>query len=128
MQLIVKLYKDKPHRLGIIYPSEYQAGKSYEALLGKGEPGPFHALIELGKNGASLKLKTEQGDLVASYKELEFKAEQLKRLQAFVGERQTLHFAHTYKKGNEMFVPKVRFRNPELIVISHYELLCPEGF
>jgi hypothetical protein len=127
MQLIVKLYKDKPHRLGVIYPSEYQAGKSYESLLEKKGEGPLQVYIELGKNGASLKLKTTQGDMVMWYKDLEFKTEQLKRLQAYVEPGNTLHFAHIYKKENTMFVPKVRFKNPELIQVSYYEILSPEG-
>jgi hypothetical protein len=128
MQLVVKLYKDKPHRLGIIYPSEYQAGKSYEAVLEKKEQGPFHAYIELLKGKATLKLKTVQGDPVMLYKDLEFKAEQLKRIQAHEGPVPLMHFAHVYKKENQMMVPKVRFKNPELLEITYFEVMFPDGY
>jgi hypothetical protein len=123
MQILIKLYTDQPPRIGIIYPSEYQASKSYEQLIEKHKGELFHASIELVKGLITLRLKSVNGGAFLVYKDLEFKVEQLKRLQAFCKQETEMEFVHVYKKATGIFVPKIRNKNPELMKISGYEVV-----
>jgi hypothetical protein len=123
MQLIIKLYKDTAPRFGVVYPSEYQAGKAYEQITQIHTGEIFHASIELIKGLITLTLKSVTGSGKIVYKDLEFKAEQLKRLQAFCKTDTKMEFIHVYKKGERLFIPKVRFKAPELLKLSGYEIV-----
>ncbi|HEX8516084.1 MAG TPA: hypothetical protein VF868_07780 [Bacteroidia bacterium] len=123
MQILIKLYKDQTPRIGIIYPSEYQAAKSFEQLLNEHREETFHAAIELVKGAITLSLKSVNGSGHIVYKDLEFKVEQLKRLQAFCKNETAMEFVHVYKKATGVFIPKIRNKAPELIKISGYEIV-----
>lgn len=123
MQVLIKLYTDKPPRIGIIYPSQYQAAKSYEEVIGKYRDETFHASMELVKGNITLRLKSVNGGAFLVYKDLEFKVEQLKRLQVFCKSDTTMEFVHVYKNATGMFIPKIRNKTPELLKISGYEVV-----
>jgi hypothetical protein len=123
MEMLIKLYKDKAPRIGIIYPSEYQAGKSYEEKAEKHLSESFHMSIELIKGLITLTLKSLNGSASIVYKDLEFKADQLKRLQAFYKPETKMEFIHVYKKADGIFIPKIRQKAPELLKINSYEIV-----
>jgi hypothetical protein len=123
MQLVIKLYNDKPSRIGIIYPTEFQAGKAYEAIIDRNKGEKFRATIELLAGHAMLTLISINGSAKIVYKGLEFKVDQLKKLQAYIKPNSPIHFVHTYWKGSTMYLAKVRFRNPEPVFIEEYEII-----
>jgi hypothetical protein len=123
MQLLIKLYKDQAPRLGIIYPSEYQAAKSYEQLFEKHREESFYVSIELIKGLITLILKPLNGGGNIIYKELEFNVDQLKRLQAFCKTDTPMEFIHVYKKATGIFIPKIRNKAPELLKVKGYEIV-----
>ena len=123
MQVIIKLYKDQAPRIGVVYPSEYQAGKAYEQLMMKYSDEVFHASFELIKGLITLTLKSVTGSGTICYKELEFKTDQLKRLQAFCNPKTSMEFIHVYKKADGIFIPKIRHKAPELLKLSGYEIV-----
>jgi hypothetical protein len=123
MQVLIKLYTDTPPRIGIIYPSEYQAAKSYEQLIEKHREENFHMSLELVKGLLTLRLKSVNGGAFIVYKDLEFKIEQMKRLQAFCKQETEMEFIHVFKKATGIFIPKIRNKAPELIKISGYEVV-----
>jgi hypothetical protein len=128
MQLLIKLYNDKTPRLGIVYPTEYQASKSFMTLLDQHPSEHFKARIELVNNLANLTLSSVNGSATIVYKQLEFKYDQLNRLQAFIKPQGIFEFYHLYWKENSLFIAKVRFKNPAPIIVSSYEIVTAEGF
>ncbi|MDF2436883.1 MAG: hypothetical protein K0Q95_1259 [Bacteroidota bacterium] len=121
--MIIKLYKDATPRIGVVYPSEYQAGKAYEQITQLHTGEIFHASIELIRGLITLTLKSVTGSGKIVYKDLEFKTEQLKRLQAFCKPDTKMDFIHVFKKGDGYFIPKVRFKAPELLKLNGYEIV-----
>lgn len=121
--MIIKLYKDQAPRIGIVYPSEYQAGKSYEEFHAKHGGEIFHASIELIKGLITLTLKSVTGSGSVVYKDLEFKVDHLKRLQAFCKPSTAMEFIHVYKKADGLFIPKIRHKAPEIFKLSGYEIV-----
>jgi hypothetical protein len=68
------------------------------------------------------------GDLTGSkvvYKDLEFKIDQLKRLQTYHQKGMPLQFVHIYPKANTLYVAKP-FRKEEFISISSVEIFNPQ--
>jgi hypothetical protein len=122
MQLLIKLYQEQTPRIGIIYPSEYQASRSFEQLLNQHKEDIFHVGIELSKDRIMLTLRSLNGSGTIVYKDLEFKVDQLKRLQAFCKTDVAMEFVHVYKKATGVFIPRIRHKAPELIKIKGYEI------
>jgi hypothetical protein len=61
MELTIKLYNDKPPRIGIVYPNEYQGRKAYEALLDKYAGQTLNALFEPFRDKIKLTLYRRGG-------------------------------------------------------------------
>jgi hypothetical protein len=122
MELLVKLYQDKNPRIGVVYPSEFQAGKAFEQILEKHGHENFKAFLELKRHYLQLTLMPLNGGANVVYKELSFKPEHIKKLQAFIKPGTEMHFVHVFKKGSESFIAKVRFKHPQPLIISTYEI------
>jgi hypothetical protein len=123
MQLVIKLFNNKFPKIGIVYPTEYQAGKALETIVDSHKDDKFRATIEVLNGSATLTLSSINGSARIVYKTCEFKIEQLKQLQAFVKSDSQIHFVHVYWKGNTLYQAKVRFKNPAPIVIYEYEII-----
>jgi hypothetical protein len=122
MQLLIKLYTETP-RIGIIYPSEYQAIKMYEQLIEKHLGETFHLSIEIVKGLITLKLRSIDGSGVIVYKDLEFKSDQLKRLETYCKPDISMELIHVFNKSNGMVIPKIRQKAPEFLKIKGYEIV-----
>lgn len=127
MELLIKLYDDKPSKIGIKYPQEYSAVKSYEDLLAKNPESLFLVKMEMLKNKLNLILECEQTGAKVLYKELDFKIDQLKRLQTHIKAGDTLQFVHLYNKANTILVAKP-FRTARFISLKSFEVIGPNNF
>lgn len=123
MEMLIKLYTDQTPRIGIIYPSEYQAIKMYEQLIEKHLGETFHLSIEIIKGLITLKLRSIDGSGVIIYKDLEFKAEQLKRLETYCTSDISMELIHIFNRSNGMVIPKIRQKVPEFLKIKGYEIV-----
>jgi hypothetical protein len=128
MQLAIKLYHEKLPRIGIVYPTEFQGGKAYEPFLTKYAGEKFKMTIELLRGKALLTLDSVNGSARVVYKDLEFKVDQLKKLQTYTTPSTELELVHTYWKGNTLTIAKVNFKNPKPLLIHGYELIAPVGY
>jgi hypothetical protein len=123
MQLVVKLTDDKPPRMGIVYPTEFQANKAFEAFKEKYKEETFRALIELSGDRINLTLHSENGSGKVNFKGLAFKVDQLKRFQQYVSCDTPIDFVPVYWKENKLVVAKIRFKNAVPITINEYEII-----
>lgn len=122
MELLVKLYSDKPSRIGIKYVYEYMAVREYEALLKDRAERAFSVKIEFYREKINLILQCDNNGAKHCYKALEFKLEQLKRLQAYYEPGMSLEFVHVFPKQNTLMVAKP-FRRNDFIRISALEII-----
>jgi hypothetical protein len=127
MEFVIKLYSDKPSRLGVKYLQEYQAVKAYEGIFNKNAGDVFSLSVEMFKNKINLRLLSEQTGERIIYKELDYRIDQLKKLQAFIHPGTALHFVHVYSKTNTLMIAKP-FRTNRFITLSNYEIISPGNF
>jgi hypothetical protein len=126
MELIVKLYSDKPSKIGIKFTHEYQAIKSYEELIGKYRNETFSLKIEPVKNKLNLQLISDQTAIRIPYKDLEYKADQVKKLLS-LDSGMPVEFVHVFSKINILYVAKP-FRSQQFITITDLEMITPGNF
>jgi len=127
MELIVKLYNDKPSKIGVKYPQEYSAVKAYEDIFNKKLGDVFSLKIEMLKHKINLVLISEQTGGLIFYKELDYKIEQLKKMQTLLGPASELQFVHIFSKTNTLMVAKP-FRSQRFITLNNYEIIGPANF
>lgn len=124
MELIIKLYQDKPSRIGILYGSEFAAGKAYADILSKYKGEKFRARLEVVKDRMHLILISDKSTGRIEYKGLEYKSDQLKKLQVFVKRDAELEFVHIYPVENKLLIAKPNIsKKMEFIFINQYEVL-----
>jgi hypothetical protein len=123
MELVVKLYSDKPSKIGVQFVYEYQAVREYEALVQKYPGESFHAKIEFVKNKILLTLQSDLTGGKVVYKDLEFRSDQIKRLQAFYSPELPLQFVHVFSKANTLFIAKP-FRRQEFFKITDLDFIA----
>jgi hypothetical protein len=124
MELIVKLYADKPSRIGVKYPKEYQAVKAYEEIISKYRNENFTLRIELAKGKAFLLLVSGQTGGRVVYKELDYKTEHLKKLEVYMQSGGNLQFVHIYADSNRLLIARP-FRQQIFITVSSVEIINP---
>ncbi len=103
-------------RVGIKYPTPYQAVKSYEALMQAHRHDVFMLDIEPLKATAHLYLRSVYGSTQVAYKNLVSRPDQLKKLQAFAGASPALQFVHVYSQANVLLVARPFKRNEFMTV------------
>lgn len=123
MQMLIKLTDDKPPRIGIVYPTEFQANKAFEALKENHKEEFFKAIIEPSGDRIHLTLQSITGSGRISFKGLAFKIDQLKRFQQYVSYDAVIDFIPVYWKENKLYMAKVRFKNMDPIKIHEYEIV-----
>lgn len=126
MELLIKLYSDKPSRLAIKYTYEYLAVKDYENLIHRYGSGNFRAELEFHKDRIHLSLISETSGTRLTYKDLEFKMEQLKRLQAIYTPDLNLLFVHVFPKSNTLLVAKP-FRREQFPTVTDLNFIGIPG-
>ena len=127
MELVIKLYADKPSKIGVKYNQEYQAVKAYEELLAKNQGNEFQLKIEFVRGKISLELVCELTGSKTVYKELEYRLDQLKRLKAFIKPGNDLHFVHVFSKANTLMIARP-FRKNQFASIKDYEIIGSANF
>lgn len=127
MELFIKLYSDKPSKIGIKYPQEYSAVKAYEAIFHKDAGDTFRLKMEMLRDRINLILVSDKTGVSIVYKELEYKVEQIKKLQALVKPGSDLEFVHIFPKANTLMMAKP-FRTQRFIKLSQYEIVGPGYF
>lgn len=123
MELAIKLYNDKPPRIGIVYPNEYQGRKAYDALMDQYRGQTFNALFEPVKDKVKLTLFPRGGTGIIQYKDLDFKPDQLKKLFDYIKSDASIQFTHIYWQGNAPFIAKNRYKPFEPLIIQQYEIV-----
>lgn len=127
MELIIKLYSDKPSKIGVKYPQEYSAVRAYEEIFSKNRGEVFSLKIEMIKDRINLVLVSDQSGGRILYKELEYKMEQLKKLETYFQPGNELQFVHIFPKSNTLMIAKP-FRTQKFISLSSYEIIGPANF
>ncbi len=87
----------------------------------------FSLKMEPVRDKLNLLLLSEQTGERIVYKELNYKIEQLKRLEAFLRPGADLEFVHVYSKSNTLMIAKP-FRSKKFIRLSGYEIIGPANF
>jgi hypothetical protein len=127
MELLFKTYADRPSRIGIIYMYPHQAVIAYELLLTKGASQRFQLKAELLKNKMTLVLTSQENGFSSTYKDLDFKQEQVKKLMLYASQKNPLQFVHVYKEGNNPFIAKP-FEKERFITIEKTEIIIPGSY
>jgi hypothetical protein len=128
VELIIKLYSDKPSRIGVKYLKEYLAVKAYEELISKYPNETFSLKIELSKAKVNLFFLSEETGGRVIYKDLDYKIEQLKKLEAYISsEGGPLQFVHIYSNTNQLLIAKP-FRKQTFITVTDIEVINPSYF
>lgn len=127
MELIIKLYTDKPSKIGIKFPQEYSAVRAYEDIYNKNAGDSFFVKMEMIRDKIDLVLTSELTGERISYRELDYKTDQLKKLEAFFGPGKSLEFVHIFSKTNTLMIAKP-FRSRKFITLTNYEIVGPGSF
>lgn len=123
-ELIIKIYQDKPSRIGILYGNQFAASKDYATLLSNYLGEQFKARLEVVKDRINLVLVSNQSNGKLMYKNLRYKSDQLKKLQAFVKSDSEIQFVHIYPVENQLLIAKPNLSRPmEFAFIHHYEIV-----
>lgn len=125
MELLIRLYSDKPSKIGVKYTYEYLAVKAYEAIMEKNAGYVFSLSMELVRDKVNLVLSSDQTGARVLYKDLGYKHEQLKKLQTLLNPGSDLEFVHIFSKANTLMIAKP-FRSQSFIKLSHYEITGTE--
>lgn len=127
MELLIKLYKEKPSRIGIKYMYSFQALRPYEDLIRKYPNDAFTLKLEPKNNKMILILQSEQSGEKIIYKDLDYKPEQVKKLQQQGYRGMPLQFVHVYSEANTVLIAKP-FKKSLFISISSFEIIGIHNF
>lgn len=122
VEFVVKLQLEGQCRIGVHYPQEYQAVKTYEELLSSNEDTQYALTIELLKNRLNLSIVSDLTGFKKHYQQLEYHSEHIKKLLIGLDLDKKFIFLHTYTKNNQLFVAKP-FRSQLFIHLSNVEII-----
>jgi hypothetical protein len=122
MELIIKIYSDKPSRIGVKYTYDYQAQKAYEEVIRKGGSGSYKLSLEPVRDKITLVATSLDSGIKITYKDLEYKRDQLLKLQAVFHSLEELWFVHVYPKNNVLLVAKP-FKMENFVKIVSFEMI-----
>gem|GEM_PF-1854756 len=126
-QLLIKLYKDRPSRIGIKYTYEFQALKPYEELVRKYPQHSFSLKLEPKARQINLSLKSDQSGEVVRYKDLLYKPEELRKLIDAGSGVLPMEFVHIYSEANVLLIAKP-FKQQTFFTVSSYEVIGLNDF
>jgi len=127
MELLIKLYTDKPSRIGIKYTYGFQALKPYEDLIRQYSDHTFTLKLELKGKKINLVLQSEGSGAKIVYKDLDYKPEHLKKLEQQGYSGMPLQFVHIYSEANVLLIAKP-FKKEKFISITAYEIIGSADF
>lgn len=126
-QLLIKLYKDRPSRIGIKYAYEFQALKPYEELVSKYPQHSFSLKLEPKAKQINLSLKSDQSGEVIRYQDLLYKPDELRKLIGAGSGTLPLEFVHIYSEANVLLIAKP-FKQQHFFTLSSYEIIGLNDF
>lgn len=126
-QLLIKLYKDRPSRIGIKYAYEFQALKPYEDLVRKYPQHSFSLKLEPKARHINLSLRSDQNGEVVRYRELLYKPEELRKLIDVGSGALPMEFVHIYSEANVMLIARP-FKQHTFFTVSSYEIIGLNDF
>lgn len=116
----MKLYENKPSRIGVKFIYEFLAAKPYEKIISAHGHRNFSLVMEPVRGLMQMVLKSENDGVKFEYKDLEFKIEHIRRLRAWYRAGAPVEFVHIFPKDNKLMVAKP-FRQERLIEINRLE-------
>ena len=122
MELLLKLYGDKPSRVGVRYTYGYQAIRAYEDLVRKYPAETFSLRLEPAGSKINLALRSDQSGKLIPYPDLEYRPELLNKIQSLSEQYSSLQFVHLYREGNQLLIAKP-FKKQEFFTVTHYEII-----
>lgn len=126
-QLLIKLYKDKPSRIGIKYAYGFQALKPYEELVRKYPQHSFSLKLEPKARQINLSLRSDQSGEVVRYKDLLYKPEELRKLIDAGSGALPMEFVHIYSEANVLLIARP-FKQQLFLTLSSYEVIGLNDF
>ena len=127
MELLVKLYTDKPTRVGIKFMYEYKAVRAYEQLITMHRGETFILKVEPVKDKLNITLQSEQSGIKIPYKDIDYKMDQFHKLALFADKEISFQFVHIYSNANVILVAKP-FRKEEFVLVSKIEIVSHLNF
>lgn len=122
MNLMLKLYHDKPSKIAVHYNYEHQAQRAYEDLLTKHAGLKTKIKIELLHHKITLCLESVESGFKMYYKDLDYRSSQILQLKAYYEAGSALNFVHVFSKQNTLFVAKP-FYKPNFLSVESIELI-----
>lgn len=128
MEIYIKIYKDKPSRIGIKYLYEYLAVNTYQDLIVKHPGETFAIKIELlkGKLKLNLDLQANNTGAKISYKEIEYKLALFEKVNTLTNSSLPMEFVHLYSQSNGLFIAKP-FNRQQFFPVTCIEIISPYG-
>lgn len=127
MELIIKIYQDKPSRIGIKYQYQHQAVKAYEELIRKYPGETLKLRIEIVKCKMNLTFQSNESGVKIYYKALEFGLPQLTKIKALMNSGMPIEFVHIYMERNSPFIAKP-FKKQTFFSNNNIEILSQENY
>ena len=105
----------------------FQALRPYEDLIRKYPNDSFTLKLEPKNNKMILVLQSEQSGEKIIYKDLDYKPDQVKKLQQQEHSGMPLQFVHIYSEANAILIAKP-FKKSLFISISSFEIIGVHHF
>ena len=127
MELVIKFCADHSVQIGVRFVYEYLAVKPYERIVSQHGTERFSTTLEPSKGHLRLVLRSDDDGGKCEYRELPYKADQLKKLQSFCeAGRVPIRFVHVYPKENRLYIARP-FRQHRFVNVSHVTFIGMEG-
>ncbi len=123
MKLVVKLPKDKPPFLGLVFPSSYAANQTNEDLILDHKEDVYRMIFEFIGTVLNLKLICDEKVIIRTYRNVEYEKEKLKNWVQITRKVNAFNFGHIYMQNNKEVVVK-NYKNRKLFVLrfNKYEI------
>jgi hypothetical protein len=122
MELMVKVYTDGRARLGILYTYEFTAVKEYETLIKNNRNQQLSLRMEMQKSKLTLVFTSSHSGAKTVYKDIEFRPEQVIRLQNAFQSGTVFEFVHVFSRANSKLIAKP-FHKAEFLTVNGFELI-----
>ena len=117
MELMVKFLDTAEVRLGIKYPYEHSAQRSYEQVIEDGSENTFELKLEIHGDKLDLTLHSDYSGKKYEYGFLDFKKTELLNLYQRHQKSKSIYFLHVFPRANSLYVAKP-FRKKIFMKIS----------
>lgn len=123
MKLVVKLPKDKPPFLGLVFPSSYAANQTNEDLILDHKEEVYRMIFEFNGTVLNLKLICDEKVIIRTYRNVDYEKEKLKNWVLITRKANSFNFGHIYMQSNKEVVVK-NYKNRKLFVLrfDKYEI------